>query len=316
MTSFTEAQAEVRVDLVGRHAVRRLLERDHTLWRDDPTELADRFALSPPAVSRHLAVLQRAGLVVSERQGQSVLYRVDRDVLLGALARFASEVDGPLRREAQAASAVESAHIVDIFDAGATEEGVPYIAFELLEGETLADRLKRAPMSPAEVVDLGVQVCQGLEAAHAAGVVGFVGFEFRFHPARAMLGRLLARGDLGVPALAVALVPDPILGCFEALELPDVGAGHEGLAPGAAEDEDADGVVGVHLLAGLVEPLVHVPRQRVAGFGAVEGERHHGALAGDEDFALLRRLGCHGVDLRRESRRMVARATGWSRAGV
>ena len=66
------------------------------------TELAARFSLSAPAVSRHLAVLQRAGLVVSERQGQSVLYRVDRDVLLGALARFASEVDGPLRRGAQA----------------------------------------------------------------------------------------------------------------------------------------------------------------------------------------------------------------------
>ena len=65
------------------------------------TELAERFSLSPPAVSRHLAVLQRAGLVVSERQGQSVLYRVNRDVLLGALARFASEVDGPLRRGAQ-----------------------------------------------------------------------------------------------------------------------------------------------------------------------------------------------------------------------
>jgi len=66
------------------------------------TELAERFSLSPPAVSRHLAVLQRAGLVVSERQGQSVLYRLKRDVLLDALARFASEVDGPLRRETQA----------------------------------------------------------------------------------------------------------------------------------------------------------------------------------------------------------------------
>jgi DNA-binding transcriptional ArsR family regulator len=66
------------------------------------TDLAARFALSAPAVSRHLAVLQRAGLVVSERQGQSVLYRLNRDVLLAALARFASEVDGPLRRGTQA----------------------------------------------------------------------------------------------------------------------------------------------------------------------------------------------------------------------
>ena len=66
------------------------------------TDLARRFSLSPPAVSRHLAVLQRAGLVVSERHGQHVLYRLNRDVLLDALARFASEVDGPLRRGAPA----------------------------------------------------------------------------------------------------------------------------------------------------------------------------------------------------------------------
>ena len=73
------------------------------------TELAGRFSLSPPAVSRHLAVLQRAGLVVSERQGQRVLYRLKRDVLLDALARFASEVDGPLRRDALASRAPREA---------------------------------------------------------------------------------------------------------------------------------------------------------------------------------------------------------------
>jgi hypothetical protein len=42
-------------------------------------------------------VLERAGLIGGERQGQRVLYRLKRDALLGALARFASEVDGPLR---------------------------------------------------------------------------------------------------------------------------------------------------------------------------------------------------------------------------
>ncbi|MCD6043200.1 MAG: hypothetical protein K0R40_2803, partial [Burkholderiales bacterium] len=40
-----------------------------------------------------------AGLVESERLGQRVLYRLKRDALLNALARLASEVDGPLRRE-------------------------------------------------------------------------------------------------------------------------------------------------------------------------------------------------------------------------
>jgi len=66
------------------------------------SDLAGRFSLSPPAVSRHLAVLEHAGLVAGERQGQRVLYRLNRDVLLDALARFASAVDGPLRRDPQA----------------------------------------------------------------------------------------------------------------------------------------------------------------------------------------------------------------------
>jgi ArsR family transcriptional regulator, arsenate/arsenite/antimonite-responsive transcriptional repressor len=63
------------------------------------TELAARFPMSAPAVSRHLSVLLEAGLVESERLGQRVLYRLRRDALLDALARLASEVDGPLRRE-------------------------------------------------------------------------------------------------------------------------------------------------------------------------------------------------------------------------
>jgi DNA-binding transcriptional ArsR family regulator len=62
-------------------------------------DLAERFAVSRPALSRHLSVLERAGLVSGARQGQRVLYRLNRDTLLNALARFASEVDGPLRRE-------------------------------------------------------------------------------------------------------------------------------------------------------------------------------------------------------------------------
>ena len=63
------------------------------------TELAARFPMSAPAISRHLSVLLDAGLVESERLGQRVLYRLKRDALLNALARLASEVDGPLRRE-------------------------------------------------------------------------------------------------------------------------------------------------------------------------------------------------------------------------
>jgi DNA-binding transcriptional ArsR family regulator len=73
------------------------------------TDLAARFGMSAPAVSRHLAVLQRAGLVAAERQGQRVLYRLNRDALLDALAGFASLIDGPLRRGPQLARAPREA---------------------------------------------------------------------------------------------------------------------------------------------------------------------------------------------------------------
>ncbi len=63
------------------------------------SELAARFPIRAPAISRHLSVLESAVLVAGERQGQRVLYRLKRDTLLNALSRLASEVDGPLRRE-------------------------------------------------------------------------------------------------------------------------------------------------------------------------------------------------------------------------
>jgi len=47
MTTFTEARAAILADLLDRHAVRRLFAADHTLWRDDPTEVADRLGWLP-----------------------------------------------------------------------------------------------------------------------------------------------------------------------------------------------------------------------------------------------------------------------------
>jgi DNA-binding transcriptional ArsR family regulator len=56
------------------------------------TELATRFPMSTPAVSRHLSVLENAGLVASRRDGQRVLYGLVRDTLMDALSDFAGEV--------------------------------------------------------------------------------------------------------------------------------------------------------------------------------------------------------------------------------
>ena len=68
------------------------------------SDLAQRFAMTTPAISRHLSVLENAGLVTSERQGQRVLYRLSPDNLVNTLADFAFEicpVGRPLKRESR-----------------------------------------------------------------------------------------------------------------------------------------------------------------------------------------------------------------------
>jgi DNA-binding transcriptional ArsR family regulator len=68
------------------------------------SELAARFAMSAPSMSRHLSVLENAGLVRSRRAGQRVLYTLTPDNLVNTLSGFALEicpVAGPLRRESR-----------------------------------------------------------------------------------------------------------------------------------------------------------------------------------------------------------------------
>jgi serine/threonine-protein kinase len=91
---------------------------------------------------------------------------IDADTVQNAdaVARF--------QREAQAASAVESAHIVDIFDSGISEAGQPYIVMELLRGEDLGHRIKRCGrLELAEAVHVTAQILRGLHRAHKAGIV-------------------------------------------------------------------------------------------------------------------------------------------------
>ena len=71
-------------------------------------DIAARFEMSAAAVSRHLAVLENAGLVASERRGQYVVYRLVPDSLVNTLTQFAFEicpVGAPLKREARAKKA-------------------------------------------------------------------------------------------------------------------------------------------------------------------------------------------------------------------
>jgi serine/threonine protein kinase len=76
-------------------------------------------------------------------------------------------------QEARIASRIESDHVVEVVGAGVDpQSGAPWLAMELLDGETLHARVQRTgPLSPAETLEVFRQMCHGLAAAHAAGLV-------------------------------------------------------------------------------------------------------------------------------------------------
>ncbi|MCA9299521.1 MAG: serine/threonine protein kinase, partial [Phycisphaerales bacterium] len=74
-------------------------------------------------------------------------------------------------REARAAATIRSPHVVQIFDYG-VDDGTPYIAMELLEGESLAERLQRAgALAPEVTLRILTHVLRAITKAHEEGVV-------------------------------------------------------------------------------------------------------------------------------------------------
>src|SRR4051812_16734748 len=99
--------------------------------------------------------------------------RLGRDVALKLIRPASSENPDHLRRfeqEARAAAALNHPNIVAIYDVG-FEGAVPYIVSELLEGNNLRQRLSDSRLSMREAADYGLQIAQGIAAAHERLIV-------------------------------------------------------------------------------------------------------------------------------------------------
>ena len=150
--------------------------------------------------------------------------RLDRDVAIKVLpSQIALDPDRRARfeREARAVAALTHPNVLAIHDVGA-HEGTPYLVTELLEGETLRQRLEDGALTPRKSVEIGVQIAGGLAAAHEKGIVHrdlkpdnvFVTRDGRVKILDFGLAAQLTQdsGDANSPTIAGATGPGVVLG--------------------------------------------------------------------------------------------------------
>jgi Tol biopolymer transport system component len=99
--------------------------------------------------------------------------RLDRTVAIKILPAHLSanpEAKQRFEREAKAISSLSHPNICALYDIGA-QDGVDFLVMEYLEGETLADRLKKGPLPLDQLLRCGMEIAEGLDKAHRSGVI-------------------------------------------------------------------------------------------------------------------------------------------------
>jgi len=99
--------------------------------------------------------------------------RLERSVAIKVLpAHLSSDPDLKLRleREARAISSLQHPHICVLHDIG-HHDGTDYLVMEYLEGETLADRLRKGPLPLEQALKIGIEIADALDKAHRRGII-------------------------------------------------------------------------------------------------------------------------------------------------
>src|SRR5215211_8864356 len=95
--------------------------------------------------------------------------RLARDVAIKLLVAHSSDSTGArerFKREAQAVATLQHPNICTIYDVGETADGQVFIVMELLQGETLQQRIAHGPLDQRAVLEIGAALADALQAAH------------------------------------------------------------------------------------------------------------------------------------------------------
>ena len=130
--------------------------------------------LPPGRTVGHFRIVERIGA-----GGMGTVYRardtrLDRDVALKFLPPDLGAGRNDEERllvEARAAAALEHPNVCTVHEVGETEDGRPFIAMALYQGETLKERIRKGPLSPEDAAAIAIQIARGLSAAHERGIV-------------------------------------------------------------------------------------------------------------------------------------------------
>ena len=129
--------------------------------------------LTPGQKLGHYEIVSALGAGGMGEVYRAVDTRLDRQVAVKVLPEhtaLSEDLQTRFQREAKAISSLNHPHICTLYDIGC-EDGIDYLVMELLEGQTLAARLKAGPLPTEETLRIAIQVADALDKAHRQGLI-------------------------------------------------------------------------------------------------------------------------------------------------
>jgi serine/threonine protein kinase len=125
--------------------------------------------------------------------------QLDRVVALKLVTVAHDDSSARAADEARTLAQLSHPNLVQVYDAGTDASGRPWVVMEFVDGQTLADAIRRGPLPVAKVADIGIAVADALAHVHAMGLV-----HRDVKPANVLLGKTIKLTDFGIARLVDA----------------------------------------------------------------------------------------------------------------